>query len=66
MIPDLRHSSDDTRNAFGEIVLKGALHPRGMAPFDDVVSTDDLAAIKAYVMSREYEDYTKAQQKPKP
>ncbi|HEY0846043.1 MAG TPA: PQQ-dependent dehydrogenase, methanol/ethanol family [Noviherbaspirillum sp.] len=63
MIPDLRRSSDATRNAFEEIVMKGALHARGMASFGDVITSDDLEAIKAYVMDKEYQDHVKASEK---
>ena len=67
MIPDLRHSSEATRAAFDDIVLKGALHARGMASFGDVLTSDDLAAVKAYVMDKEYADYVKSKEpKAKP
>ena len=67
MIPDLRYSTDATRNAMEDIVMKGALHARGMASFGDVVTADDLAAVKAYIMDKEYADYTKSrEQKAKP
>ncbi|AKJ30259.1 PQQ-dependent dehydrogenase, methanol/ethanol family [Caldimonas brevitalea] len=60
VIPDLRRSSDATRAAFPEIVLKGALQARGMPAFDDLLDADGLAAIKAYVMAREYEDHRRS------
>ncbi|WP_136414985.1 PQQ-dependent dehydrogenase, methanol/ethanol family [Herbaspirillum sp. ST 5-3] len=62
IIPDLRFSSDATRNAFDEIVLKGALHARGMASFGDILTGADLADVKAYIMDKEYADYMKSKE----
>ena len=62
MVPDLRYSSDATRDAFADIVMKGALHARGMASFGDVVTADDLVAVKAYIMDKEHADYVKSKE----
>ncbi len=57
LIPDLRQSSDATREHFQQIVLQGALKPLGMPSFDDSLKPEEVEQIKLYVMSREYEDY---------
>ncbi|MDD1958326.1 PQQ-dependent dehydrogenase, methanol/ethanol family [Pseudomonas sp. 8209] len=57
LIPDLRQSSDATREHFQQIVLLGALKPLGMPSFDDSLKPEEVEQIKLYVMSREYEDY---------
>lgn len=54
LTPDLRHSSDDIRQAYGEIVLDGALERNGMPRFGGVLAAPDIEAIKAYVMQQEY------------
>jgi len=50
-VPDLRRSSAATHAAFDEIVLRGALQPRGMPRWDDLLSQRDVDAIHAYVIS---------------
>ena len=57
LIPDLRQSSDATREHFQQIVLQGALKTLGMPSFDDSLKPEEVEQIKLYVMSREYEDY---------
>ena len=57
LIPDLRQSSDATREHFQQILLQGALKPLGMPSFDDSLKPEEVEQIKLYVMSREYEDY---------
>jgi quinohemoprotein ethanol dehydrogenase len=51
LMPDLRRSpaiaSDDALQA---IVLKGALRPLGMASFSDVLSAQDVVALRAYLV----------------
>ena len=67
IIPDLRYSSDAMRAAFEEVVMKGALHARGMASFSDVLTADDLIAVKTYIMNKEHTDYVNSkEQKAKP
>lgn len=62
LVPDLRKSDDSRRSLFQQIVREGVLRPLGMPSFGDTLSVDDVEKIKAYVMSREYADYTKEQQ----
>ena len=61
-IPDLRHSSPEVRDQYQEIVRGGLLQANGMASFADLLSADDVEAIKAYVHKRALED--RAQQVP--
>lgn len=61
LVADLRQSSDATREHFQQIVLQGALKPLGMPSFDDALTPAEVEQIKAYVMAREYEDYTARQ-----
>jgi quinohemoprotein ethanol dehydrogenase len=51
MTPDLRFMSIATHQEFESIVLGGARADRGMAPFADAVSVDDVEAIHAYIIS---------------
>ena len=41
LIPDLRQSSDATREHFQQIVLQGALKPLGMPSFDDSLKPEE-------------------------
>lgn len=50
-IPDLRRMSEATHAAFHQIVLEGALQPRGMPRWDDLLSADDVDAIHAHLIS---------------
>jgi quinohemoprotein ethanol dehydrogenase len=52
LIPDLRYSSQPIVDRYGEIVLGGTLAERGMPSFKQSLSEAELAAIKAYVLSR--------------
>ncbi|MER2099674.1 MAG: PQQ-dependent dehydrogenase, methanol/ethanol family, partial [Pseudomonas qingdaonensis] len=51
LIPDLRQSSDATREHFQQIVLQDALKPLGMPSFDDSLKPEEVEQIKLYVMS---------------
>lgn len=55
--PDLRRMSAATHAAFDQIVLKGALRPRGMPQWDDVLSAADTRAIHAHLVSKAWEAY---------
>jgi len=61
-VPDLRRSSAATHAAFNDIVLRGALQPRGMPRWDDLLSEKDADQIHAFVISvarKAYEDQQK-------
>jgi len=51
-IRDLRDASAETLDQFEAIVLGGAREPLGMPSFADFLSREEVAAIKAYVVSR--------------
>ncbi|HWU02054.1 MAG TPA: c-type cytochrome, partial [Novosphingobium sp.] len=55
--PDLRLSPQVMSQAFEQIVLKGALAPAGMPGFAGKLNQRDLAAIRAYLGKRSYEDF---------
>ncbi|HVZ69725.1 MAG TPA: PQQ-dependent dehydrogenase, methanol/ethanol family [Rhizomicrobium sp.] len=50
VVPDLRASQPEIWAQFDDIVLGGALADGGMASFKDILSKDDVEAIKAYVL----------------
>jgi quinohemoprotein ethanol dehydrogenase len=54
VLPDLRKSAPGILEpeAFQSIVLKGAFLTRGMPNFGDLVTPEELAAIRQYVLSR--------------
>nr|WP_100548749.1 MULTISPECIES: PQQ-dependent dehydrogenase, methanol/ethanol family [unclassified Pseudomonas] len=66
LIPDLRHTDQWRRDNFQQIVRDGILRPLGMPSFKNSLSVAEVEQIKAYVMSREYEDHLKAQQAARP
>ena len=49
---DLRFLSADSHRNFNTVVLEGTLVEKGMAAFDDILSTSDVNAIHAYVIAR--------------
>jgi quinohemoprotein ethanol dehydrogenase len=51
-VPDLRLMQPGVWNSFDTVVLGGALEANGMASFHDVVSKQDAAAIKAYILDQ--------------
>jgi len=55
VLPDLRRMEPSTHAIFDAIVLHGAYAPKGMGRFDDVVSTDDAAAIHAYIIDQAWQ-----------
>jgi PQQ-dependent dehydrogenase (methanol/ethanol family) len=52
MLPDLRYSQPETFDRYGEIVLAGSRATAGMPAFKQMLSEAELAAIKAFVLSR--------------
>jgi quinohemoprotein ethanol dehydrogenase len=52
LLPDLRRMSAATHAIFGRIVLEGAYIPKGMARWDDVLTSADVDAIHAYVIAQ--------------
>ena len=49
---DLRKSSAETKSAFADIVLRGALRGAGMPQFSDYLSEADVTKIRAYLDHR--------------
>lgn len=54
VIPDLRLSAAPIWSQYDDILLKGALADGGMASFKDVLTRDDVAAIRAYVLQQSH------------
>ena len=53
-VPDLRLASSEIWSQYDNIVLNGALQDGGMASFKDLLSKDDVAAIRAYVLQQSH------------
>ncbi len=49
-VPDLRMVPPEIWNEYDPIVMGGALQDAGMASFGDILTKDDVAAIRAYVL----------------
>jgi mono/diheme cytochrome c family protein len=64
VIPDLREAPIEIWSQYDDIVLGGALSDGGMASFKDVLSKDDVAAIRAYVLDQAHQAWD-AKQKGK-
>ena len=54
--------NENTREHFDDIVRGGMLKDNGMASFADLLSEEDVAAIKSYIQKRAIED--RARQAP--
>jgi quinohemoprotein ethanol dehydrogenase len=54
---DLRHLTPQLHAQFNDIVLEGKLKALGMAPFKDILTTEQVAQIHAYVIARAQEDW---------
>ncbi|MDE3117159.1 MAG: PQQ-binding-like beta-propeller repeat protein, partial [Pseudomonadota bacterium] len=54
VVPDLRLSARPIWDQYDDIVLGGALADGGMASFKDVLTRDDVAAIRAYVLQQSH------------
>ena len=57
LLPDLRRMSTETNNVFNDIVLKGIYVNKGMARWDDVLTTTDVKAIHAYILSEAWVEF---------
>ena len=53
-VPDLRLAPPEIWSQYEAIVLDGALQDGGMASFKDVLSRDDVSAIRAYVLQQSH------------
>lgn len=62
MLPDLRQSGSIHSDMFEEILLDGLLQDRGMASFADLLTKNDVLAIKAYVIDRARIGYRQQQE----
>jgi quinohemoprotein ethanol dehydrogenase len=56
-LKDLRFMAPETRVQFNAIVLDGIRKDKGMVGFKDILGTDDVAAINAFLIARANEDY---------
>ncbi len=54
---DLRFLTAESHRNFNMVVLEGTLVEKGMAAFDDILSTSDVNAIHAYVIARANESW---------
>ena len=58
VLPDLRYSGTLDNDQWFEIVLKGQLKQAGMVSFEKILSHEDAAAIRAYVIFRANQSMT--------
>lgn len=56
-VKDLRHLTPELHAQFNDIVLGGKFKAQGMAPFKDVLTPEQVAAIHAFVIARAQEDW---------
>ncbi len=56
-LKDLRYMTRETYAQFNDIVLKGIRREKGMASFADIVTPQEVAAVRAYITARANEDY---------
>jgi PQQ-dependent dehydrogenase (methanol/ethanol family) len=63
LVPDLRMTSAERHQAFEDIVLRGTLRGTGMPPFEGVLTADEVAGVRAYIVSEARKAYEK-QQRP--
>ena len=52
MLPDLRKADPRIYDMLDDIVLRGALFGNGMPRFDAFLRRDDVASIRAYLLTR--------------
>jgi quinohemoprotein ethanol dehydrogenase len=62
-VPDLRRLPAQTHAAFKDIVLRGALQPRGMPRWDDLLSEQDVEHIHDYLVSVQRAAYADQQKR---
>jgi quinohemoprotein ethanol dehydrogenase len=55
LVPDLRKLSRSTHAIFYDIVLHGAYQAKGMARWDDVLTTEDAQAIHSYLVDQAWQ-----------
>jgi quinohemoprotein ethanol dehydrogenase len=53
--PNLFRMTPEKHQLFGDIVMRGAFAPRGMASFADLMSEEDATAIHAFLIDRAHE-----------
>ncbi len=51
LLPDMLLMSPETHEIFKEIVIEGLYRAKGMDSFADVLSTDDVQDIQAFIVS---------------
>ena len=51
LLPDMLLMSPETHEIFKEIVIEGLYRAKGMDSFSDVLSTDDVQDIQAFIVS---------------
>ena len=61
LVPDLLMLTPEKHALFKQIVHGGALAPRGMASFADVLSEGDVEAIHAYIVEEARKHIAEAQ-----
>jgi PQQ-dependent dehydrogenase (methanol/ethanol family) len=66
VVPDLRIVPHGIWENYDAIVLGGALASGGMASFKDILSKDDVAAIRSYVLSQAHALWDASHATPKP
>jgi quinohemoprotein ethanol dehydrogenase len=57
VLPDLRHLTPE-KQLFQQIVRGGMLEPLGMSGFDDVLSEEDVDAIRGYLIHDAWREYS--------
>jgi quinohemoprotein ethanol dehydrogenase len=63
VVPDLRRATAETHAGFADIVVGGVREAKGMPSFADVLDTNDVRLIQAYVVQRAREAQPKAEAK---
>ncbi len=61
LVPDLRMMSAERHAAFEDIVLRGALRGTGMPPFEGMLTPEEVANVRAYVVGEARKAYEKQQ-----
>jgi len=65
-VPDLRRMTAEKHAAFKDIVLRGALQPRGMPRWDDLLSEQDVEHIHDFLISSQRAAFAGQQQSAPP
>jgi PQQ-dependent dehydrogenase (methanol/ethanol family) len=63
-VPDLRLAPREIWDQYDDIVRGGALSGGGMASFKDILSKDDVAAIRAYILDQSHLAWTQGHPPP--